>query len=66
MQSKRTERKSRMKKMKEKIVEMLDEMAYNMPISTSCNFVWGEVEVPIQLKDAILKRKEMSTKKSSN
>ena len=35
-----------MKTLKEKLNEVLDEMAYKLPISTASGWIWGEVEVP--------------------
>lgn len=35
-----------MESIREKVVAALDELAYNIPISASCIFAWGEVEVP--------------------
>lgn len=35
-----------MNKISEKIKNVLDEMAYVVPVNASCGFVWGEVDMP--------------------
>ena len=48
-----------MKGTKEKLKKALDELSYNIPITTSCSFTWGEVEVPECL------RKELEDKQKN-
>ncbi|MBD5088037.1 MAG: hypothetical protein HDT30_04375 [Clostridiales bacterium] len=35
-----------MSNLADKMKNMLDELAYIVPVKASCGFVWGEVEMP--------------------
>ena len=47
-----------METLKEKLKKSLDEMAYDIPIATSCSMFWGEVEVPECLRKELENREE--------
>jgi len=47
-----------MESIREKVVAALDDLAYGIPVNTSCGFAWGEVEVPECLRKDLEEKQE--------